>query len=374
MPELPRLDALQIPRTAAFAPRSLREAFADFDDRLRAGLFVSQTPIRLGFPELDAALGGGVRPEDFVLIGGRPNAGKTTLALQAGLQAVELQPDLLTIYVCYEHGLSTLLYRLLCMASRRDEDGVTDGTAGMGAALTRAEVEAVLLSQERRTDRQSKQLDLERLFQLLPAAECAWWRLQPCLDRLWLITADSLHTTLDHLSQYITVARHYGFSRILLVVDYAQRVPLSPALTRHGLSTEQQIDLVVRGLKALAMSHEIVVVAVAAADEAGLRQGRVHLENLWGPATVQYEPDTALIINKDEIEEHAGARRIRIAIEKSRHGQSDIEFFHELYGAQFRITPQGRLVPPNESHQLERLFDPPPMRSGHTDREAARRL
>ena len=89
---------------------------------------------------------------------------------------------------------------------------------------------------------------------------------------------------------------------------------------------------------------------------------------------MQYEPDTALIINKDEIEERAGARRIRIAIEKSRHGQSDIEFFHELYGAQFWITPQGRLVPPSESYQRERMFDPSPMRRGHADREAAQRV
>lgn len=352
MPELPRLDKLQIPRTAAFAPWSLREAFADFDARLRAGRFVSQAPIRLGFPELDAALGGGPRPEDFVLIGGRPNAGKTTVALQAGLQAVELEPDLLTIYVCYEHGLSTLLYRLLCMASCAGGDG---SLAGGAAALTRAEVEAVLVSQHAQVGFGKPSLDLERLFQRLPSAERAWWRLQPSLDRFWLITADSLHTTLDHLGQYIGVARHYGFARILLVVDYAQRVPLSPALTRHGLSTEQQIDLVVRGLKALAMSQEIVLIAVAAADEAGLRQGRVHLENLWGPATVQYEPDTALIINKDDIEERAGARRIRIAIEKSRHGQSDIEFFHNLYGAQFWIDPRGIPVPPAESYQFERM-------------------
>ncbi len=358
MPELPRLDRLQIPRTAAFAPRSLREAFADFDGRLRAGRFVSQAPIRLGFPELDAALGGGPRPEDFVLIGGRPNAGKTTVALQAGLQAVELEPDLLTIYVCYEHGLSTLLYRLLCMASRADGD-VGDNAAAASSALTRADVEAVLTSQSSQTGLGSPGLDLERLFCRLPAAERAWWRLQRSLDRFWLITADSAHTTLDHLGQYIWVARHYGFSRILLVVDYAQRVPLSPALTRNGLSTEQQIDLVVRGLKALAMNQEIVVVAVAAADEAGIRQGRVHLENLWGPATVQYEPDTALIINKDEVEERAGARRIRIAIEKSRHGQSDIEFFHDLYGAQFWITPQGTMVPLAESYQLERMTHQP---------------
>ncbi len=353
MPELPRLDKLQIPRTAAFAPWSLREAFADFDARLRAGRFVSQAPIRLGFPELDAALGGGPRPEDFVLIGGRPNAGKTTVALQAGLQAVELEPDLLTIYVCYEHGLSTLLYRLLCMASRAEGDAGVAADANI--ALTRAEVEAVLGCEHAQVGLGGPGWDLERLFHHLPSAERAWWRLQPSLDRVWLITADSLHTTLDHLGQYISVARHYGFTRILLVVDYAQRVPLSPVLTRHGLSTEQQIDLVVRGLKALAMSQEIVVIAVAAADEAGIRQGRVHLENLWGPATVQYEPDTALIINKDDVEDRAGARRVRIAIEKSRHGQSDIEFFHDLYGAQFWINPRGVLVPLEESYQFERM-------------------
>ena len=137
----------------------------------------------------------------------------------------------------------------------------------------------------------------------------------------------------------------------------AHAVDDGAALVARPLFEREQIDLVVRGLKALAMSQEIVVVAVAAADEAGIRQGRVHLENLWGPATVQYEPDTALIINKDDVEERAGARRIRIAIEKSRHGQSDIEFFHDLYGAQFWITPRGTTVPLAESYQTERMIN-----------------
>lgn len=98
----------------------------------------------------------------------------------------------------------------------------------------------------------------------------------------------------------------------------------------------------------MAWGQAIVVVAVA--DEAGVRQGRVHLENLWGPATFQYKPDTALIINIDDVEERGGVRRVRIAIETSRHGQSDIDFFHDLYGAQFWINPRGMPVPSGESY------------------------
>jgi len=81
------------------------------------------------------------------------------------------------------------------------------------------------------------------ILRRLPAAERAWWRLRGCLDRLWLAHVDSVDTTLEYLERYVETAPYYGYRRVVLIVDYARRVSLSPALMRLGLAESQRIDL-----------------------------------------------------------------------------------------------------------------------------------
>jgi hypothetical protein len=109
-----------------------------------------------------------------------------------------------------------------------------------------------------------------------------------------------------------------------------------------------------RGLKAIAMKLGVPVMAVAAADEAALRRQRVHFEDLWGPATVQYEPDVAIVLNRDAIGVE-GPRAIRIAIEKNRHGPSDVEFRYGLAGENYRLAQAGQQVDHAASFQIERF-------------------
>jgi replicative DNA helicase len=121
------------------------------------------------------------------------------------------------------------------------------------------------------------------------------------------------------------------------------------------LTELQRIDQVMRGLKGIAMKLGVPVMAVAAADEAALRRQRVHFEDLWGPATVQYEPDVAIVLNRDaaSVEEQ---RTVRIAIEKNRHGPSDVEFQHVLAGEQYRLTQAGQRLDHADSFQVERIL------------------
>ena len=130
---------------------------------------------------------------------------------------------------------------------------------------------------------------------------------------------------------------------------------LQPRLGQSALTETQRIDRVMRALKGIALRHGVPVVAVAAADAAGLRRGRVHVEDLWGPATVQYEPDVALILNRDEGNGEGGERRVRVSMEKNRHGPSEVEFRHRLYGAQYGLSSHGEAVPPGDSYQAERI-------------------
>ena len=77
------------------------------------------------------------------------------------------------------------------------------------------------------------------------------------------------------------------------------------------------------------------------------------MENLWGNATMQYEPDAAIILNADEPEN--GVEVVRSAIEKNRRGKSEIEIRHYFWGAAYRFSTKGILVPDDESWQQERL-------------------
>ena len=223
--------------------------------------------------------------------------------------------------------------------------------------MTQAEIESAVIGylENAASPVERQSLDLDWILRRLPMAEQAWWKLRTCLDRLWLVHGDSLDTTFEHLERYVELARFYGYRRVVLVVDYAQRVPLGPSFLHMGLDEGQRIDLVMRGLKSLAMNHGVPVLAVAAADAEGLRQQRVHVENLWGPATVQYEPDVAIILNRDTLDQASGDRWVRVAIEKNRHGPSEVEFRHRLHGAFYLLSPQGELAPESESYQHERV-------------------
>ena len=63
MPEIPA--SIRLPNTEAFRPQSLWETVQAFNQRLRSGNLENYRPAPLGFPQLDACLGGGLRAEDL---------------------------------------------------------------------------------------------------------------------------------------------------------------------------------------------------------------------------------------------------------------------------------------------------------------------
>jgi excisionase family DNA binding protein len=127
-------------------------------------------------------------------------------------------------------------------------------------------------------------------------------------------------------------------------------------LDRQMRGNKERISVVMKALKATAIRHRAIVVAVATADEQSLRRQRVHLENLWGPSLMQYQPDTALILNRGSASAFGeGATMIRCGLEKQRNGPQGVEFEFALHGAHFCFDPQGQLVEAGESFQQERV-------------------
>jgi replicative DNA helicase len=317
---------------------------------LRSGNLENYRPAPLGFPQIDACLGGGLRAEDLALVGGMQNVGKTIVALQVA-RNLAVTGKVLPILVCYEHSQETLLHRLICQESVDDPEGQESG------GVTRAEIEKAVLGycDHVRDSRELNGLDLGWILNHIPAAERAWFRMRDYLDRMWLVYGDGLETTIDYLYEYVRMAQRMGHHRVMLVVDYAQRVPIRPSVGYLELNETQRIDLIMRGLKGIAMSLGVPVLAVAAADADGLRQQRIHFENLWGPATVQYEPDVALILNRDTLDNETSARTVRLAVEKNRHGPSEVEYRHRIHGAYYRLSREGEQITAEESYQAERI-------------------
>jgi replicative DNA helicase len=334
------------------APEDLEEVALKVETTLQAGREESFWPIPTGFATLDEVTGGGLHGGDLTIVGGVQNIGKTALILQwanhlAGQGA-------LAIVVCYEHSTRTLWERLICQ-NAFEQDGGVQVTMDL---LREAYIEAIR-ERERasKADGGRRPHMLDEVLARVPSGVKAWARVSQRMHNIWLASGDGLNTDLEALSKYVELAvQHYKRTRIVLFVDYVQRVPVID--TSRAVQTEERIERVLAGLKGLAMrtsAEEAVlsVVAVGAADEEGLRMGRVHLENLWGNAIMQYEPDVGLMGNRDG-RDADGTPVVRWGVEKNRRGPSNLEYRHRYHGAAYWFEPKGMPVMLEDSWQAER--------------------
>ncbi len=327
-------------------PRDLEEVALELTDRLSLGSVESFQPIPSAFPLHNAVLGGGYSSGDLVVVGGVQNVGKTAWILQDA--AGVARQGSLAVIVCYEHTTIHLMERLLCQQSAETNGRITV------ASLHQAYRQTVEGKAKQGRHVQVGLLD-QVMAHLPSSALLAWNHLAEWNKRLWLVQGDSEYTTLDALEAYLQQGLQYA-DRVVLYVDYAQAVPVFSR--ERALTVEERVEKLFRFSKSRAMHYaelgkSVVVVLVAAADEEGVRQGRVHFENLWGTAITQFEPDVALILNRDGREDEHTAR-VRIGIEKNRHGPADVEFRYRYRGEFYAFDIQGERVARSESWQGER--------------------
>jgi replicative DNA helicase len=305
-------------------------------------------PIPTGMPLIDEALGGGYFPEDLYILAGPQNVGKTAAALQ---QAKHISQHALAIYVCYEHTVVAMWERLLCQASG-DAQGEDIDEEKIEELVTIADIrKAYKEIVQGAAGSGGKYID--QLLEALPNGVKVWQSMTADWKNMWLIQGDGIYTDPETLEAYVEMAKALGHNRIVLFVDYAQRVPVPP---QQGIWLDdlQRIDMALRALKSMAMNHRIAVVAVGAADPEGLRLGRIHLENLWGGAVMQYEPDGAIILNRDTTVKD-GRVWVRWALEKNRHGPANLEWQHLFLGQVYSFAKVGISVPEEENWQAERM-------------------
>jgi replicative DNA helicase len=259
---------------------SLRGVLQQLDGDLRTGRANGLQAIPTGFSPLDSYLHGGLRLGELFLLGGAQGVGKSTWALQLA-RHVAAGGHGRVLYVCYEHPEEFLLERLIAMesalADEADPISVGDLRNLLAAWATRAGGAD--------TDR-----DIGDLLAEVGQAQPVLKRLAEYEERLFLVKAGAL-TTVEAIGSLARACP--GSGPLVVIVDYLQKVSVYP----DPPSEEEQVRRTVEGLKELALSQSVAVVAVVAADAEGVKAQRMRIHHLRGDTALAYEADVVLILN-----------------------------------------------------------------------------
>ena len=332
-------------------PQSALDILMTLNERISTGDVSRYQPLPLGFTPLDKTIGGGLRPGEMLLLGGAQGTGKTTMALQmarniasGGLANV--------LYICFEHDEEYLLNRLIALESVLVHLPQTTG--------------AIKIQDVRREILGSWMVEGETGHQLASNP-----RLRPALERigrygdsLFLMKGSQTASTVENLRQLVQQHRALSGERQLIVfVDYLQKVPVIP----EPPNETEKVTYVVNGLKDVALSEGVPLIAIVAADKEGLKASRLRNHHLRGSSAINYEADIILILNekyhivaKVNIEFNPyQAQRFRdwvvASVEKNRGGKDNVDLEFEKHFEFSCFDPDGRTV--QEKLIEERLYN-----------------
>jgi replicative DNA helicase len=259
---------------------SLRGVMQQLDGDVRAGRVSGLRGIPTGFSLLDSYLHGGLRVGELFLLGGAQGVGKSTWALQLA-RHVAAGGHGRVLYVCYEHPEEFLLERLIAMESvlAGEEDPV-----GVG------DLRNLLAARASASAAGDGERGIGDLLAELGEVRPVLARLAEYEERLFLVKAGAM-TTVEAIGSLARACP--GAGPLVVIVDYLQKVSVYP----DPPSEEEQVRRSVEGLKELAMSQSVAVVAVVAADAEGVKAQRMRIHHLRGDTALAYEADVVLILN-----------------------------------------------------------------------------
>ena len=252
--------------------RSIAEVLAEAEASVQRGSSFSARAWRSGFTPLDTHLGGGLRGGELTLVSGPQGQGKTTFVLQMARNVVQDGGSVL--YVSYEHPYDDVLARLLAM-----EAGLLAGTS----AFRLTDLRQVLQAEEA-----AREGLAGRLAAIGDGAE-AVAAIASYGGRFHVVGASGEPLSVERLAALVTSADDPP----VVFVDYLQKVATGNALRDEV----EQVTTVVEALKDLALRAAVPVVAIVAAESAGIASGRVRLHHLRGSSALAYEADVALMLN-----------------------------------------------------------------------------
>ncbi len=337
--------------TGSLVPRSALDVLVDLNDRITTGNLADYQPIPLGFTPLDKTIGMGLRPGELLLIGGAQGTGKTTMALQMA-RNVASGGQANVLYICFEHEEHYLMNRLIALES--------------ALAHLPHKTGAIKIQDVRREILGSWVAEGQGGPQL-----AANPRLRPSLDRigrygqnLFLMRGTQTASTVENIRELVQQHKVLsGDRQLMVVVDYLQKVPMIP---EPNTETEK-VTIVVNGLKDIALSEQVAMVAIVAADKEGLKASRLRNHHLRGSSAINYEADIIIILNEKyhivarvNIEFNPyQAQRFRdwivLTVEKNRGGQDNVDLEFEKHFEFSCFDPNGRTV--QEKLIEERLYN-----------------
>ncbi len=336
---------------AVVQPRSASEVLRTLAEKVSSGNVEQYQPVPLGFTPLDKTIGGGLRAGELLLIGGAQGTGKTTMAMQMARNIV-LGGQASVLYVCFEHDEEYLLNRVISMESVLSQ--LPQKTGGVKLGDVRKEIMGTWLAQG------GEEADLSANPRLRPALE----RIARYGPNLFLLRGSQTTSTIANLHQLVKQHKELsGDRRLVVFVDYMQKVPVIPEP-----STEvEKVTAIVNGLKDLALSMDVPMVSIVAADKEGLKAARLRNHHLRGSSAINYEADVILILNekynivaKVNIEFNPyQAQRFRdwviLSVEKNRGGQTSVDLEFQKHFEYSCFDANGRAV--QEKLIEERLYN-----------------
>jgi replicative DNA helicase len=287
----------------------------------------------------------------LLLIGGAQGTGKTTMALQmarnvasGGLANV--------LYICFEHEEQYLLNRLVALESALAH--LPQKTGAIKIQDVRKEIMSSWMGEG------SGGAGLTGNQKLRPSLD----RIARYGQNLFLMRGSQTASTVENIHKLVQQHRVLsGDRRLLVVVDYLQKVPMHPEPNTEA----EKVTYIVNGLKDIALSEQVPMISIVAADKEGLKAQRLRNHHLRGSSAINYEADIILIINekyqivaKVNIEFNPyQAQRFRdwviVTVEKNRGGQDNIDLEYEKHFEYSCFDPNGRTV--QEKLIEERLYN-----------------
>jgi replicative DNA helicase len=335
-------------RGGAHLPRTLSQVINEANDRVVRGDLVDYVPMPTGFDPLDGFIGGGLRKTELVLLGGAQGIGKTIATLQIA-RNIAMRQDQYAFYLSYEHTETHLMHRLLCLES------INPPELDLSRGLKLRDLYQIIVAQRAKEfmGRDGGAGSLQAILRDNPQTGPALQRMTRYADRLILLKASPAVTNLRAIKEMTARLCDATGGNVTIFIDYLQKIAVHPERPRDE---NDKVTIIVEGLKDIALSLDVPVWSIVAADREGLKSKRIHLFHLRGSSALDYESDIAIIMNnKYQIlaKDHVAfnpytAKQFRnwvvFTIEKNRAGRAmqDMEF--EIHGQHFAFSQKGQKV------------------------------
>ncbi len=345
-PRLPRGEAAG--RMSGQMPRTLTQVMSEADEKVMQGDLEDFVPLPTGFDPLDGLIGGGLRKTELILLGGAQGIGKTIATLQIA-RNIAMRPDQYVFYLSYEHAESHLMHRLLCLESiNPPEIDATDG-------LKLRDMYNIIVAQRAKKfmGRQAGAGSLQAILREHPKTAPALQRLLRYSDRMILLKASPAVTNLRAIKEMMARLADATGGNVTVFVDYLQKIAVHPERPRDE---NDKVTIIVEGLKDIAMTLDVPIFSIVAADREGLKSKRIHLFHLRGSSALDYESDIAIIMNnkyqilaKDHVAFNPYAAKeyrnwVVFTVEKNRAGRAMMDIEFELHAQHFAFNPRGQKV------------------------------